>query len=83
MGTGFTVAGLAKVQEVVKDLHIQGYLFSEAPNEPDLFSYLKPTVAVDVKFHEQTPDGKLRFPVFIRVRKDLRPEDLKEYCPSW
>ncbi|MDA1349289.1 MAG: hypothetical protein O3A47_10580 [Chloroflexi bacterium] len=42
-----------------------------------MFSYLEPRVVVEVKYHDQTPDGKLRFPVFLRVRRDLRLADLK------
>ena len=68
VGTGFTVASLAQVQALVKDLHTQECPFPEAPYEPKLFSYLEPQVVVDVKYHAETPDGKLRFPVFLRVR---------------
>ncbi len=78
VGTGFTVAGLAEVQGLVKDLHTQECPFPKAPYEPNLFSYLEPRVVVEVKYHAETPDGKLRFPVFLRVRSDLRPEDLKK-----
>jgi DNA ligase D-like protein (predicted ligase) len=77
VGTGFTVAGLAEVQELVKDLHTQECPFPRAPYEPKLFSYLEPRVVVEVKYHEQTADGKLRFPVFLRVRRDLGPENLQ------
>ena len=77
VGTGFTVAGLAEVQALVKELHTLECPFREAPYEPKLLSYLEPRVVVDVKYHEETPDGKLRFPVFIRVRRDLSPEGLK------
>ena len=77
VGSGFTVAGLAEVQELVKNLHTQACPFPDAPYEPKLFSYLEPRVVVEVKYHEQTPDGKLRFPVFLRVRRDLRLADLK------
>ena len=59
------------------DLHTQACPFPDAPYEPKLFSYLEPRVVVEVKYHDQTPDGKLRFPVFLRVRRDLRLADLK------
>jgi DNA ligase D-like protein (predicted ligase) len=77
VGSGFTVAGLAEVQALAKELHTLECPFPAAPYEPKLFSYLEPRVVVDVKYHAETPDGKLRFPVFIRVRRDLRPEDLR------
>ena len=76
VGTGFTVADLAKVQELLKDLHTDVCPFDDVPYEPKLFSYLEPQVVVEVKYHAETPDRKLRFPVFVRVRPDQTVEDL-------
>lgn len=72
VGTGFTMAGLEEVLHRVRSLHTFDCPFPQSwPRELKLDSYLEPRVMVDVKYHEETPDGKLRFPVFIRLRPDL------------
>ncbi len=73
VGTSFTVVDLREVLNVIKDLHTSTCPFPQSwPREPKLASYLEPRLTVDVKFHEETPDGKLRFPVFLRLRPDLQ-----------
>lgn len=36
--------------------------------------WVEPEVVVEIKYAEQTADGRLRHPVFLRVRDDRRPE---------
>ncbi len=72
VGTGFKVADLAEVYAQIQNWHTQKCPFPKSPNEPKLFSYLEPRLVVDVKYHEETLDGKLRFPVFLRLRPDLQ-----------
>lgn len=36
-------------------------------------TWVKPEIVVEVKFHEWTPDGHLRAPVYLRERDDLDP----------
>ena len=75
VGTGFTEADLVEVQEMMRDIpRLCRGPFPERPYEPKLASFLEPVLVVDVKFHETTPDGKLRFPVFVAMRPDLEPE---------
>ncbi len=71
VGTGFKVADLVEVQQLLKDLHTNVCPFPQAPYEPKLFSYVVPQVIVDVKYHAETPDRKLRFPVYAGVRWDI------------
>ncbi|KKK55130.1 hypothetical protein LCGC14_3077690, partial [marine sediment metagenome] len=76
VGTGFTVAALRAIQKLVANLHTDVCPFPQAPYEPKLFSYLVPQVVVQVKYHAETPDRKLRFPVYDRPRPDQRVQDV-------
>jgi len=77
VGSGFTMIGLTDVVEAIRDLHSAKCPFTEYVPEPKLDSWLEPRLVVDVKFAEETPDRKLRFPVYDGIRDDLKPEDVR------
>ena len=70
VGSGFTSRDLESLRAILEPHETDDCPFPSAPQEPKLMSYLRPVVKVDVKFHEMTLDGKLRFPVYLRVRTE-------------
>jgi ATP-dependent DNA ligase len=50
--------------------------FVDPPREKDV-TYLKPKLVAQISFQEWTADRKLRQPVFLGLRDDKRPEEVR------
>jgi len=75
VGTGFddkllrgVMAELATLKEVVRP-------FKERPLDDAQSVWIEPSIVCEVRYSSLTKDGRLREPVFLRLRPDMAPED--------
>jgi bifunctional non-homologous end joining protein LigD len=77
VGSGFEDDTLARVQARCEPLRIEVCPFAERPPLHDPTVWLKPETVVEVKFQNWTRDGYLRAPVFLRLRDDVDPKQVR------
>jgi len=71
-GTGFSDKQLVAIRKQLKKIEIKSQKVNESV--PDVESWVKPTVVVEVKFHERSKNNKYRHPSFVRIRDDKTPD---------
>jgi bifunctional non-homologous end joining protein LigD len=70
VGSGFNDDILLKLKKQLDDISTRNSPFSTEPGQGGRVTWVKPEMVVEVKFAEWTRDGRLRAPVFLRVRDD-------------
>src|SRR5215471_11629684 len=75
VGSGFDDKSLAAVKSRVEKLKTDARPFSEQPELNAPTTGVKPELVAEVEFHQWTPDGMLRAPVFLRLRDDVVSND--------
>ena len=81
VGTGFTEATLLDLSRRLAPLRRTESPFVDAPRERDV-TWTEPRLVAQLGFTERTGDGKLRHPVFLGLRDDKRPEDVRWTAPT-
>jgi bifunctional non-homologous end joining protein LigD len=76
-GTGFNERELARVMRLLKPLEIKEAPFRSRPRTNERAHWVKPTLVAQIKFTEWTADAKLRHPVYLGLRDDKRPADVR------
>ena len=76
VGTGFDDATLADLRGRAAPLERARSPFAERPATNGAPVWLEPRLVAEVKFAEWTPDGRLRAPVFLRLRADVPPRSV-------
>jgi bifunctional non-homologous end joining protein LigD len=77
VGSGFDEKSLRELK-----LNMQPLISARSPFTRDIeysagVTWLKPVLVAEVRFAEWTPAGMLRVPVFLRVRADKIPSDIR------
>lgn len=70
VGSGFDDETLLKMRQQLDGIKVRKSRFSTEPEPSTGVTWVKPELVVEVKFAEWTNDGRLRAPVFLRVRDD-------------
>ncbi|MGB5080516.1 MAG: DNA ligase D [Burkholderiales bacterium] len=77
VGSGFDEDSLPEVGARCDALRVDACPFASEPELHSPTAWVKPVLVAEVKFHEWTPDGSLRAPVFLRLRDDVDPKKVK------
>ena len=75
-GTGFDTKTLEELYGLMKPLITKKSAVDEPLKKNMSFTPVKPILVCEVKFTEATLDGKLRHPVFLRLRDDKKAKDV-------
>ena len=74
VGTGFDRKMVETVFEALKPLETAKCPFPTRPKMPgEKIVWVKPELVCEVRFSNRTREGRLRAPVFLRLREDLDP----------
>lgn len=76
-GTGFNEGELARLMTKLTPIESSECPFSARPKTNERPHWVEPTLVAQIKFTEWTADGKLRHPVYLGLRDDKKPEDVR------
>ncbi len=75
-GSGFTHQSLKEMSQLLKPLIQKGSPFKENVKTNMPVTWVKPVLVCEIKFTEITSDGKMRHPIFLRLRDDKQAKDV-------
>ena len=76
-GTGFNEKELARVMKLLEALETKTCAFTVKPKTNERPHWVRPELVAQIKFTEWTADGKLRHPVYLGLRDDKKPRDIR------
>src|SRR5205823_8281299 len=75
VGSGFDDRGLREMKAHLDELATSERQVDVVPPGYGAIHWVRPETVVEVKFNQQTSDGRLRAPVFLRLREDKAPAE--------
>lgn len=76
-GTGFNDKTLSELHQEMEPLITKNSVFKITPKTNAKATWIKPELVAEIKFTEITKDYVYRHPVFLRLRDDVKPEDVE------
>ena len=73
VGTGFDAKMVAELRELLTPLSVAECPLKKEKGLPKDAIWVEPKLGCEVRFSNRTSDGRLRAPVFVRVRDDVEP----------
>ena len=77
VGSGFDDRTLKELKTRLQGLERETCPFTETPPSNGPATWVEPKLVAEVKFHSWTEDGRLRAPVFLRLRDDIDPKAVR------
>src|SRR5262249_38697724 len=77
VGTGLDTKKISELISLMKPLITEKCPFAVKPSGKLKPTWVKPELVAEVKFAERTKDRILRVPVFMHLRQDINPEQVK------
>lgn len=82
VGTGFNDRTLSEIRGRLEGLKIGKSPFADKPDLHAPTTWVRPASIAEVQYHEWTPSGNLRAPVFLRLRDDIDPKSVRRKVAS-
>jgi bifunctional non-homologous end joining protein LigD len=76
-GTGFNEAELGRVMKWLRPIETTTCPFQPRPKTNERPHWVEPKLVAQIKFTEWTADGKLRHPVYLGLRDDKKPTEVR------
>jgi bifunctional non-homologous end joining protein LigD len=75
-GSGYTDKSLVELYKKLKPLTRKTSPFKEKIKERMPITWVEPKLVCEIKYTEWTREGKLRHPIFLRLREDKKPSEV-------
>lgn len=75
--TGFNRESILELHERLKKIILKNSPFESKPKTNMPVTWTKPELVCEIKYSEITKDGIFRHPVFVALREDKEPEEVK------
>jgi bifunctional non-homologous end joining protein LigD len=76
-GTGFNRESILELHERLKKIIVKKSPFENKPKTNMPVTWTEPELVCEIKYSEITKDGIFRHPVFVALREDKEPEEVK------